>query len=149
MDKISNELNKLRIDKADRMTARPSRRGKSPWILAVLVLLVACGIVSYSFYPKAPDADFVSTIKPRAEVSQDAPVLIATGYVIAQHKIQVGSKIGGRVAWVGVEKGDRVEQDQVFVRLEDREYRAQYNQAKAAQDIAGARLSEIEKGLRP
>jgi HlyD family secretion protein len=76
-------------------------------------------------------------------------VLVATGYVIAHHKIQVGSKIPGRVAWIGVEKGTRIRQGQVVVRLEDREYRAQYDQSKAAYDGARARLQELERGSRP
>src|SRR3989454_1313429 len=89
------------------------------------------------------------TVRPRAESASSSAVLVATGYVIAHHKIQVGSKIAGRVAWIGVEKGNRVKRDQVVVRLEDREYRAQHDQAKAAYDGAQARLQELERGSRP
>jgi HlyD family secretion protein len=74
---------------------------------------------------------------------------VATGYVVAHHKIQVGSKISGRVAWIGVEKGNRVKRDQVVVRLEDREYRAQFDQAQSSYDAAQARLRELERGSRP
>ena len=91
----------------------------------------------------------VSTVKPRLESSNESPVLVATGYVIAHHKIQVGSKIAGRVAWIGVDKGDRVAKDQIVVRLEDREYRAQYEQAVASVGSAQARLTELESGSRP
>jgi HlyD family secretion protein len=51
-------------------------------------------------------------------------VLTASGYVVAHHKIAVGAKVMGRVAWIGVEKGDRVQDGQVLVRLEDSEFRA-------------------------
>src|SRR5262249_2877713 len=91
----------------------------------------------------------VETIRPRMENSAQSAVLVATGYVIAHHKIQVGSKIAGRVAWIGVEKGARVKRDQVVVRLEDREYRAQYEQAKASYEAARAHLQEFERGSRP
>ena len=37
----------------------------------------------------------------------------------------------GKVAWIGVEKGDKVRKDQPLVRLDDREYRAQVEQAEA------------------
>ena len=57
-------------------------------------------------------------------------MLSASGYVVAHHKIAVGAKVMGRVAWIGVEKGDRVQEGQVLVRLEDSEFRAQVNQAK-------------------
>src|SRR5262249_41868536 len=91
----------------------------------------------------------VETVRPRLESSTDSAVLVATGYVVAHHKIQVGSKIAGRVAWIGVEKGDRVQKDQLVVRLEDREYRAQYDQALAEFAAAQAHLAELESGSRP
>ena len=91
----------------------------------------------------------VDVIHPRLEQSGDSAVLVSSGYVVAHHKIQVGSKISGRVAWIGVEKGDQVKKDQLVVRLEDREYRAQYDQATASYDSAVARLAELERGSRP
>ncbi len=45
---------------------------------------------------------------------------------MAHHKISVNSKVTGRVAWIGVEKGDKVKEGQVLVRLEDDEFKAQY-----------------------
>ena len=39
---------------------------------------------------------------------------------MAHHKINVNSKVTGRVKWIGVEKGDKVKEGQVLVRLEDR-----------------------------
>lgn len=56
-------------------------------------------------------------------------ILNANGYIIAAHKIQVASKVIGRVAWIGVEKGDKVREGQVIVRLEDDEYKAQLERA--------------------
>ncbi|PYS59327.1 MAG: efflux RND transporter periplasmic adaptor subunit [Acidobacteria bacterium] len=55
----------------------------------------------------------------------------------------------GRVAWIGVEKGDRVQQGQVLVRLEDQEFRAQVDQAKANLAAAQARLDQLKAGSRP
>jgi HlyD family secretion protein len=53
------------------------------------------------------------------------------------------------VAWIGVEKGDKVKEGQVLVRLEDQEFRAQYQQARGAVDSAKARLLQNEHGSRP
>ena len=146
MDQISSELNKLRIDRSQRGDTRRSGTGK--WIAAVVILGLLGAVAAYAFL-RRPDAVVVSTVKPRLESSLDAPVLVATGYVIAHHKIQVGSKIAGRVAWIGVDKGDRVTRNQIVVRLEDREYRAQYEQTVAAVGSAQARLTELERGSRP
>ena len=55
----------------------------------------------------------------------------------------------GRVAWIGVEKGDRVQAGQVLVRLEDQEFRAQVNQARANLAAAQARLDQLRAGSRP
>src|ERR1700678_1500649 len=76
-------------------------------------------------------------------------VLSASGYVVAHHKISVNSKVTGRVAWIGVEKGDKVKEGQVLVRLEDEEYRAQYEQARGVVESAKARLLEQQNGSRP
>jgi HlyD family secretion protein len=76
-------------------------------------------------------------------------VLSASGYVVAHHKIAVGAKVMGRVAWIGVEKGDTVQQGQVLVRLEDLEFRAQVNQANANLAAAQARLDQLKSGSRP
>ena len=78
-----------------------------------------------------------------------ATVLSASGYVVAHHKISVNSKVTGRVAWIGVEKGDKVKEGQVLVRLEDEEFRAMYEQARGAWESAKARLAEAEHGSRP
>jgi RND family efflux transporter MFP subunit len=115
-----------------------------------LILLIA-GILlaGATVYRRATAAVVVDVVRPRQENVAQSAVLVATGYVVAHHKIQVGSKIAGRVGWIGVEKGDRVQRGQVVVRLEDREYRAQFQQAQAAYDSAQARLLELERGSRP
>jgi len=76
-------------------------------------------------------------------------VLIASGYVVAHHKHELGSKVMGRVKWIGVEKGDLVRKGQLLVKLEDREYRAQLAQAEAELSAAQESLAALEAGSRP
>lgn len=88
----------------------------------------------------------------RAELrggSMAAAALIASGYVVPHHRVEVGSKVMGKVAWVGVEKGDGVKAGQVLVRLEDDEYRARVEEARAALAAAESRRLEFETGSRP
>ena len=73
-------------------------------------------------------------------------MLNATGYVMAAHKIELASKVVGRVAWVGVEMGDKIEKDEVLVRLEDDEYKARVAQKQGQLDNAKAKLAELEAG---
>jgi HlyD family secretion protein len=146
MENLSSELNKLKIDKSKRAQTAPRRRATLFVVLAIVVIVALLGVASLR---RPTAAATVEVVRPRVETSSQSAVLMATGYVIAHHKIQVGSKIAGRVAWIGVEKGDRVRRDQIVVRLEDREYRAQYDQAKSSYDAAQARLQELERGSRP
>jgi HlyD family secretion protein len=76
-------------------------------------------------------------------------VLSASGYIVAHHKINLNSKVTGRVKWIGVEKGDHVKEGQILVRLEDDEFRAQYDQANGAAQNARAYLEELQNGSRP
>jgi HlyD family secretion protein len=144
-DTLSKELESLRIER-DR---RPGpRRGLPGWAWKLLVAAVAVGAAGLLWRgagPQAVDVARLTTI----EVKEAATVLVAGGYVVAHHKIQLGSKVVGRVAWIGVEKGDRVKKDQVLVRLDNTEYRAQVEQARGALQAAAARLAQLQTGSRP
>ena len=147
------DLNKrLRSLKIDRGTApAPVSGNRSPKFLflgiAVVLALVALGYV-FLF----SSAITISVAPVRVEsggASSGESVLSASGYVVAHHKIAVGAKVMGRVAWIGVEKGDRVQEGQVLVRLEDTEFRAQVNQAQANLAASQARLDRLRTGSRP
>jgi HlyD family secretion protein len=146
MDNLSNELHKLKIDKSKRVEARPRSRAG---ILVVLLVVAAAVLIAVFTLRKPAVAATVQTVRPRTESTGQSAVLVATGYVVAHHKVQVGSKVAGRVAWIGVEKGDHVRRDQIVVRLEDLEYRAQYEQARSAYDSSVAKQQELERGSRP
>ena len=155
MDNLSSELNKLKIDKSKRNEVVP--RSKPALFIIVLVLL-AGALLAFVTLRNPGAAPVVQTIRPRSEASSQSAVLVATGYVVAHHKIQVGSKITGRVAWIGVEKGNRVRRDQVVVRLEDRDVdraqaqlrtdEAQYKRIEglAKEGVAAAQLLDEAKG---
>ena len=147
------DLNKrLRSLKIDRGAApAPVAGNRTPKLLflgiAVLLALVALGYVFLFSL-----ATTISVAPVRVEsggASLGESVLSASGYVVAHHKIAVGAKVMGRVAWIGVEKGDRVQDGQVLVRLEDSEFRAQVNQAQANLAAAQARLDRLRTGSRP
>jgi len=144
-DTLSKELESLRIER-DR---RPGpRRGLPGWAWKLLVAAVAVGAAGLLWRGAGPQAVDVARLTTM-EVKEAATVLVAGGYVVAHHKIQLGSKVVGRVAWIGVEKGDRVKKDQVLVRLDNTEYRAQVEQARGALQAAAARLAQLQTGSRP
>jgi HlyD family secretion protein len=149
---LNTELQKLRIDKAHK--PRRESRAKWPWLL--LLLLLAAGGAAVWQYQKSASIPTVETMPIRipdasatASAKDDLVVLQATGYIIAAHKIELASKVIGRVAWIGVEMGDKVKQGQVLVRLEDDDYKARVDQQQGILDSAKAKLAELIAGPRP
>src|SRR6266700_1771739 len=151
VDTKHKDLEGLRIDRS--AVAEPS--GPSPWaksiIIGGIIVVVLLGIAALAYrflFASAPEVEVVRATAEGGNVSGSV-VLTATGYVIPHHRIEANSKVTGRVAWIGVEKGDQVKEGQVLVRLEDQEFRAQYDQARGAADSARAQLEQLEHGSRP
>jgi HlyD family secretion protein len=145
------DLESLRIDRDKKSGREPSRRAVR-WIAAGVVLLALAGLGRFAWRridtAREVEVARVEAANPGAGGAQNV-VLNATGYIIAAHKIQVASKVLGKVAWIGVDKGDRVTEGQVIVRLEDDEYRAQLAQARGQLASLEARLAELLAGSRP
>ncbi len=154
---MEKNLKGLRIDPERKGSLRKS--GATSWLLALVFLLVGAGAFALfsGYFNRAADnsakkqaASAEPTAAQTAESKETAnEVLKAAGYIVAHHKIQIGSKVMGKVAWIGVEKGDKVRREQPLVRLDDREYRAQVEQAAASLRAAEARLTELQTGNRP
>jgi HlyD family secretion protein len=152
IDTKHEDLQSLRIDRTERGGAG---NGEPPtWARRYIVIgIVVVAILSLSalayrlFSRSAPEVEVVRASAESSDVG--GIVLSATGYIVAHHTINVNSKVTGRLAWIGVEKGDKVKEGQVLVRLEDQEFRANYDQAKGALENARAYLEELEHGSRP
>src|SRR5579862_4538388 len=150
-DSRHEDLRSLRIDHSLREGGGEPPAWSRRIILGGIAAVVLLGIVALAYRAFAGDTPEVEVARAAAEGSDVAgsTVLSASGYIVAHHKISVNSKVTGRVAWIGVEKGDKVKEGQVLVRLEDEEYRAQYEQARGAVESYKARLLEAQNGSRP
>ena len=152
---METELKSLRIDRSSRREREPKSIGKLIVLAAVIALAAIGSVLAWSKLNAATPVQVVQVQSPMtASSAGDQVILTATGYIIAAHKIEVASKVNGRVAWIGVDKGDKVKVGQVLVRLEDDEYRAQVLQqqgqlanlqAKLQEDLNGSRPQEIAK----
>src|SRR6202453_153134 len=151
IDAKHEDLQSLRIDRS----ARGSSDGEPPaWVRRYIVIGIAVVVVlsvsALAYRIFARDVPEVEVVRAAAESSDvGGTVLSATGYIVAHHTINVNSKVTGRLAWIGVEKGDKVKEDQVLVRLENQEFQASYEQAKGALDNARAYFDELQHGSRP
>jgi HlyD family secretion protein len=153
IDTKHEDLQSLRIDRSQRGDGggEPSAWARR-YILIGIAVIVLLGLVVLGYRAISGDTSEVEVVRAAAQTSGNdagAAVLSATGYIVAHHTINVNSKVTGRVAWIGVEKGDKVKEGQVLVRLEDDEFRAAYDQAKGAVENAQAYLEELQHGSRP
>ncbi|KAF0155921.1 MAG: RND family efflux transporter MFP subunit [Syntrophaceae bacterium] len=130
------DLSKLKIDKSVKKSVTAGRR-KKPFIIAALVILLIVGAVLYRFGVIAPtatvDATTVSLIYP----AQSLSVLNASGYIVAQRKAAVASKMTGRLTALMVEEGSLVQKGQILARMENADVTAVKGQGMA--NLANAR----------
>ncbi len=135
IDAKHDDLQGLRIDR----TARSGGEGEPPawarrYIIIGISVVALLSLSALAYRLLSADALEVEVTRATAENSDvGGIVLSASGYIVPHHKINVNSKVTGRVKWIGVEKGDKVKEGQILVRLEDDEFRAQYQQAHRAQ----------------
>ncbi len=147
------DLHSLQIDRSVKIATRKSSPRTARWIAGAIALVLLLGAVRFLLVARERNEPEVQTLRVAASAptagSPGSVILNATGYIVAHHKIQVASKVVGKVAWIGVEKGDHVKENQVIVRLEDSEYRAQLRQAQGNLAAAEGRLLELRNGSRP
>ena len=143
------ELKNLQIDRTRRASG-PSKWA-TVWIVTGVLLLVGLGAWQL-LSGKLDSAPVVEVRRVTAVSAASAPegvILNATGYIVAAHKIELAAKVVGKVNWIGVDKGDRVTEGQVLVRLEDDEYQAYVTQAKGQLASLQSKLDEATHGSRP
>jgi multidrug efflux pump subunit AcrA (membrane-fusion protein) len=146
MSDLKSELNSLRIDRDAPRTA--SRR----WPWALLVIAIALAAAGYAMRDGVPgtgtEVETVRASLTPGGPSAGAPILTASGYVVARRKAVVSAKIQGRLADLRVEEGDRVREGELIARLESSDYQAQVQRAQALLQRAEADLNENERLLR-
>jgi HlyD family secretion protein len=146
---MAGELKDLQIDRSKRRNG--ASKWATAWILTGVFLLVAFGAWEL-VAPKLNAALLVEVQRATAISAASAPngiVLNATGYIVAAHEIELAAKVVGKVKWIGVDKGDRVKEGEVLVRLEDDEYQATLQQARGQLTSLQAKLDEAVHGSRP
>jgi len=139
------DLSRLRIDKSQ--TAAHGGRGKKFYRLAV-VLAVAVVLAALFFAGVfSPAAEVEVASVSRIYPSQAFTLLNASGYVVAQRKAAVASKITSRLIELNVEEGTRVKEGQVIARLEGEDTAAAVRQAKANVNVAHSSLTQAKAEL--
>ena len=144
-----DQLRRLQITRPETGNSKHFRYSKKAWLIAILIaILLILAVIWHRL--SAPSAIDVEVVRATAETRDTSGLILsASGYVVAHHRIDVNSKVTGRVAWIGVEKGDGVKEGQILVRLEDQEFQAQVEQSKGEAAATKARLDALLAGARP
>jgi RND family efflux transporter MFP subunit len=128
----NEDLSKLTIEKSS-ATDRGFRK-KKPFLMIALIitaLLIAFFLARKVLAPAVEiEAASVSQVYP----SQSFTLLNASGYVVAQRKAAVASKITGRLVSISVEEGSSIRKGDVIAHIESED-------AAAARERAAAELS--------
>lgn len=144
----SSPLTRLLIDRDPKAARPPSRRSwlRSRWTWAAVVLLAVVAVVAVQSRGR-PVVVEIGTVA-QAYPSQAIAQLSATGHVAAATRASVSSKGTGRLEWLGVQEGQKVQQGEVLARLESRDVQAQREQAAAALDASRANLLQGQAELK-
>lgn len=127
---------------------KKSSRSSGPnWVIAgVALCFVVGGILFFTTRSNQRAPVVASEVAPVAtttvvtEVKSGDVVLTVSGYVIPRERIEISPRFPGTVKWIGVKKGDLVQQGDVLVRLEDDEYQARVKEARGRRSAAEANV---------
>ena len=139
-----DDLSRLRIDR----TAQGGPVRRRSWmrygIVAIVIVAAAAWAWSRFAAPTAVETAAVANVYP----SQSYTMLNAAGYVVPERKAALSSKATGRLEWLGVLEGSRVNENEVVARLESNDVRAQFAQAAAQVKVSEANLQQGLAELR-
>lgn len=138
----NEDLSKLRIDKSQAAAAPGKRRKSVYWILALLFIVLVSGLYLGGFIAPAKTVEVtsVSLMYP----AQTFTTLNASGYVVAQRKAAVASKVTGRLIAMLVEEGSKIKKGQVLARLENDDTMAAVDQAEANLNASRFNLKQAQ-----
>jgi multidrug resistance efflux pump len=161
-EEMSEDLRKLRISRADSHPSKKPRNGNKAFISIFAAFTLGIILTALYFRLFAPvnqattvdvsasrsDAPGASAQSQESPEAYGAPIFTVAGYLIPLVEVEVGSKIIGRIAFLGVERGDIVKQGQVIARLENADLKAQLLQAEAELQVTEKRYDDLIAGSR-
>jgi RND family efflux transporter MFP subunit len=138
-----DDLAKLKIETSEKIV-KTAHRGKKLLIVAAGILLfLVLGVLYFSGIiapAKSVDVTIIAQVYP----SQSISLLNASGYIVAQRKAAVASKMTGRLVALMVEEGSKVRRGQVIARMESEDVTAARNLAAANLNTARATLEQVK-----
>ena len=132
------------------MADRPSKpviRKRFPWGWVVL----ACGgllALGATWVQRHAPVELAVAAPTVIRAGERNPLVTASGYIVARHRATLSAKVPGRLGWLGVEEGSRVQKGQVIAKLESSDLQAAREQTAAQLAQAQLDLARAEKLVR-
>lgn len=143
---MEKDISKLKIEKSP-ATFRSGKRKKLFYWLALLLAILLIGFLYVEgIFTPAVSVEVASVVQMYP--SQTFTLLNASGYVVAQRKASVASKVTGLLVSVSVEEGSRVKKGQIIARLENEDVTAAKHQAEANLNVARHNLEQARAELQ-
>jgi RND family efflux transporter MFP subunit len=139
------DLSRLKIEKTKIAAGSAKKRTRWWYVAAVLVPLLL--VVLYATGLVRPATEVQVAAVMQVYPSQGLTLLNASGYVVAQRKSALASKVTGRLIWLGAEEGNRIKKGQVIARLESEDVEAAEKQAEANLNNARSNLNVAKAEL--
>lgn len=139
----NDDLLKLKIDKSPGAVKKGVPRKKIIMWGAAAFILIA-GVILYFVGWLRPAVSVEASTVSRVYPSQSFSLLNASGYVVAQRKAAVASKVTGRLVALMVEEGSQIRKGQVVARLENDDVAALKAQAEANLKSSRANLNQVK-----
>jgi RND family efflux transporter MFP subunit len=138
------DLSRLSIDK-QQFAPRSTHRRRALFAVIVLAIVAAAALYAVGVFdrPRKVEVTTAQLMYP----AQAQTLLNASGYVVAQRKAAVASKVTGRLMELLVEEGSRVRSGQVIARLDSEDVRAAGQRAKAEVQVARHNLDQARARL--
>ena len=143
---MEKDISKLKIEKSP-ATFRSGKRKKLFYWLALLLAILLIGFLYVEgIFTPAVSVEVASVVQMYP--SQTFTLLNASGYVVAQRKASVASKVTGLLVSISVEEGSRVKKGQIIARLENEDVTAAKHQAEANLNVARHNLEQARAELQ-
>jgi RND family efflux transporter MFP subunit len=143
---VEKDISKLKIEKSP-ATFRSGKRKKLFYWLALLLAILLIGFLYVEgIFTPAVSVEVASVVQMYP--SQTFTLLNASGYVVAQRKASVASKVTGLLVSMTVEEGSRVKKGQIIARLENEDVTAAKHQAEANLNVARHNLEQARAELQ-
>lgn len=127
------DLSALRIDREPEREQSSLPIGRIAGWIVFVVALIATSVFVYKRWIAPGRAPLVETlvVKPTVNIT-NAPLLSATGYLVADRQSKITPKISGKVVKINFDVGAKVKKGDVLAILESTNLQAQLDEMKAA-----------------